>query len=243
MIIMNRQSSLARTVAERPARLPLWLADQIEEHMLERDYLVDAQLPTETALAETYGVSRQVVREAARLLEDRGLVNIRPGRGMTVAAPGVDAIVQRYRSVLRRDRASFVQLMQLRRMTEVDMTALAALNRTDADLQRMGDALAHARARLDDYGACLDADLAFHLAVARATQNPFVLAFVQPINMVLRDVYREPIGYLATQESTLREHGAIAGAIEARDAGAARDAAALHLARIVDDAATLVPEP
>ena len=197
---------------------------------------------TETALAETYGVSRQVVREAARLLEDRGLVTIRPGRGMTVAAPGVDTIVRRYRSLLRRDRASFVQLMQVRQMMEVDMTALAALNRTDDDLDRMRGALTQAREHLDDYTACLDADLTFHLAVAQATQNPFVLTFVQPINMALRDVYREPIGYLATQESTLREHGAIADAIARRDPDAARAAAAAHRARVGDDAATLVPQ-
>jgi DNA-binding FadR family transcriptional regulator len=228
------------TPTARPARLPLWLADQIEEHLLDGEYRVDAQLPTESALSERYGVSRQVVREAARLLEDRGLVNVRPGRGMTVAAPGIETIVQRYRSVLRRDGASFADLMQLRQMIEVDMTGLAALNRTAGDVDRMGEMLARARGHLDDYEACLEADLAFHLAVAQATQNPFVLTFVQPINLVLRDVYRKPIGYLATQESTLREHGAIAGAIAAGDAGSARAAAAAHLARVVDDAAKLV---
>jgi DNA-binding FadR family transcriptional regulator len=232
MIVMNGQSA-------RPARLPLWLADRIEEDMLVRDHAVDAQLPTEVALAEGYGVSRQVVREAARLLEDRGLVNIRPGRGMTVAAPSVETIVQRYRSALRRDKASFAQLMELRQMIEVDMTALAARNRTDADVDRMREVLAEARANLGDDAACLAADLAFHLAVAAATQNPFVMTFVEPINTVLRDVYSASIGYLATQENTLREHGAIADAIAARDADAARAAAAAHLDRIVDDAAKL----
>jgi GntR family transcriptional regulator, transcriptional repressor for pyruvate dehydrogenase complex len=234
---MNGQS---QAVTARPARLPLWLADQVEEHMLDGDYLVDAQLPTESALAARYGVSRQVVREAARLLEDRGLVNIRAGRGMTVAAPGVEAIVQRYRRVLRRDGASFSDLMQLRQMIEVDMSALAARNRTEADVARMREILATAREHLDDYDACLAADLAFHMAVAQATQNPFVLMFAQPINMVLRDVYSKPIGYLATQENTLREHGAIADAIAAGDADAARSAAAAHLSRGVGDAAQLV---
>ena len=243
MIYMNGQSgvgALTGAGAPRPARLPLWLADEIEEHMLEGEFLVDAQLPTETALSANYGVSRQVVREAARLLEDRGLVNIRPGRGMTVAAPDVETIVRRYRSLLRRDRASFVHLMQLRQMIEVDMTALAALNRTEADVARMREVLAQAAEHLDDYSACLEADLAFHLAVAHATQNPFVLTFVQPINLVLRDVYREPIGYLATQANTLREHRAIADAIAGGDADAARAAAALHLSRVVEDAAKLV---
>jgi DNA-binding FadR family transcriptional regulator len=161
---------------------------------------------------------------------------------MTVAAPGVDPIVRRYRSLLRRGQASFVQLMQVRQMIEADMTALAATSRTDEDLARMREALARAGANLDDYAVCLDADLSFHLAVAQATQNPFVTGLVQPLNLVLRDAYREPIGYLATQESTLREHGAIADAIAARDAEAARAAAAAHLARVVDDAATLVPD-
>jgi GntR family transcriptional regulator, transcriptional repressor for pyruvate dehydrogenase complex len=234
---MNGQS---QAVTARPARLPLWLADQVEEDMLDGDYLVDAQLPTESALAARYGVSRQVVREAARLLEDRGLVNIRAGRGMTVAAPGVEAIVQRYRRVLRRDGASFSDLMQLRQMIEVDMSALAARNRTEADVARMREILATAREHLDDYDACLAADLAFHMAVAQATQNPFVLMFAQPINMVLRDVYSKPIGYLATQENTLREHGAIADAIAAGDADAARSAAAAHLSRVVAEAAKLV---
>lgn len=240
MIAMNLQSAAARRPEPRPARLPLWLADQIEEEVLGGDHLVDAQLPTEIALAETYSVSRQVVREAARLLEDRGLVNIRPGRGMTVAAPSVDTLVQRYRSVLRRGKASFGHLMELRQMIEVDMTGLAARNRTDADIDRMAQVLARARAHLGDYEACLEADLAFHLAVAGATQNPFVLTFVEPINTALRDLYRKPIGYLATQESTVGEHGAIADAIAAADPEAARAAAAAHLQRIIDDAATLV---
>ena len=244
MIYMNGQSgvgALTGAGAPRPARLPLWLADQIEEHMLDGEFLVDAQLPTETALSESYGVSRQVVREAARLLEDRGLVNIRPGRGMTVAAPDVETIVRRYRSLLRRDRASFVA---------PDAAAPDDRGRHDrargAEPHRGGRRAACARcsrrraSTSTTTSACLEADLAFHLAVAHATQNPFVLTFVQPINMVLRDVYREPIGYLATQENTLREHGAIADAIAGGDADAARAAAALHLSRVVEDAAKLV---
>ena len=208
--------------------------------MLDGDFLVDVQLPTETALSARYGVSRQVVREAARLLEDRGLVNIRPGRGMTVAAPDIETIVRRYRSLLRRDGRASLHLMQLRQMIEVDMSALAALEPHRGGCRPMREILRQARDHLDDYDACLAADLAFHMAVAKATQNPFVLTFAQPINIVLRDVYSEPIGYLATQENTLREHGAIADAIAARDAGAARDAAAAHLSRVVDDAAKLV---
>jgi GntR family transcriptional repressor for pyruvate dehydrogenase complex len=224
----------------RPARLPQWLADTIEEDVLAQGYPDDAQLPTETVLAQTYGVSRQVVREAARLLEDRGLVSIRAGRGMTVAAAGVDNIVLRYRTLLRRDRAGFEHLMQLRQMSEVEMTALAATSRTDADIERLWQILDTAIEHRGDYTAWLDADLAFHVAVARATQNPFVMTFIQPINRVLRDVYREPIGYLATQDNTLQEHREIARAISDGDPVAARKAASDHLTRVINDAEKLI---
>jgi GntR family transcriptional repressor for pyruvate dehydrogenase complex len=237
MINMNRQTLGG---IARPARLPHWLADEIEEHVLAQGYPDNAQLPTETALAQTYGVSRQVVREAARLLEDRGLVSIRAGRGMTVAAAGVDNIVQRYRTLLRRDHAGFEHLMQLRQMSEIEMAALAAMHRTDSDVDRLKSLLETAVEHRDDYSAWLDADLAFHLAIADATQNPFISTFIQPINRVLRDVYREPIGYLATQQNTLQEHWEIADAIIDGNADSARRAASAHLTRITDDAAILL---
>ncbi len=248
MIDMTDRSVLSGVVparlgppaGRRPTRLPIWLADQVEASLLEGRYAVGAQMPTEQGLAESYGVSRQVVREATRLLEDRGLVDIRPGRGMTVLAPDVDVTVQRFRALLQRGEASFRQLMQLRHMTESEMAAIAALNRTADDLQRMQAAIEQASAHVDDYDACLESDLAFHEAVARATHNPFVMAFVLPINATLRDSYRWPISYLATQPHTLAEHRAIADAIADRDVDAARLVTTRHLDRILVDAAHLI---
>ena len=230
----------AAVAPARPARLPMWLADQLEELLLQGRFPVGTQMPTEKGIATDYGVSRQVVREAARLLEDRGLVEIRAGRGMTVVAPNVDTIVQRFRMLLRRGEASFEQLMELRQMTEGDMAALAARNRSEVDLTRMRAMIAMAADNVDDFAACMDADMGFHMAVARATQNPFVLTFVQPINLVLRDLYRKPIGYLAAQPSTLSEHTAITEAIAAGDVEAARQATSVHLGRVLEDAGTLV---
>lgn len=248
MINMTGQSVIPADVGSRqeppatlrPTRLPVWLADQLEASLLDGRYPIGAQMPTEKGIAEGYGVSRQVVREAARLLEDRGLVDIRPGRGMTVLAPDVDVTVQRFRVLLQRGEASFRQLMELRQMTEGDMAALAAVHREDEDVRRMRASIEQASTHIDDYAACLDADLAFHLAVARATHNPFVMAFVLPINTMLRDSYRRPISYLATQPHTISEHGAIADAIAAGDVDAARLVTNQHLERILVDATELV---
>lgn len=224
----------------RPARLPIWVADELEDLLMQGRFAVGAQMLTEKEIAAQYGVSRQVVREAARLLEDRGLVEIRPGRGMTVLAPDVGTIVQRFGMLLRRGEATFASLMELRQITEGDMAALAARNRTEHDLTRMRAAIADASDHRDDFSRCMDADMAFHAAVAQATQNPFVLVFVEPINLVLRDLYRRPAGYLATQDDTIAEHAAITQAIAARDEAAARAATSAHLHRVLADAPTLV---
>jgi DNA-binding FadR family transcriptional regulator len=159
---------------------------------------------------------------------------------MTVLAPDVGATVQRFRSLLQRGEASFRQLMELRQMTEGEMAALAATNRSADDLQQMQAMIVMQSAHADDYAACLEADLAFHLAVAHATGNPFVMAFFLPINSTLRDSYRRPISYLATQPHTIAEHRAIADAIAERDVDAARLATTRHLDRILVDAARLI---
>jgi GntR family transcriptional regulator, transcriptional repressor for pyruvate dehydrogenase complex len=130
--------------------------------------------------------------------------------------------------------------MELRQLSEIEMAALAATHRTGDDIARLRSLLETAIEHRDDYSAWLDADLAFHLAIAEATQNPFISTFIQPINRVLRDVYREPIGYLATQDNTLQEHRAMAAAIIDGDADAARRAASAHLTRITADAAILI---
>ncbi|WP_175477165.1 FadR/GntR family transcriptional regulator [Ruania alba] len=232
---MNGQSSTVR-----PRRLPQWLADQIEAEVVRAAAPAGTKLPTEVALAKDYDVSRQVVREAARLLEDRGLVSISPGRGMTVAALGMDVLVDRYQSVLRRDRAGFSELMHMRQMLEPEMTAEAARRRTGADVNAIEQAVDAASDATRDFASCLDADMEFHRLVAVATRNRFVVAFVEPINRVLRETYTDPTGYLATQPATIEEHRAIARAIRAQDPAAAAQAASTHLARVTCDAPVLV---
>ncbi|HEY0541771.1 MAG TPA: FadR/GntR family transcriptional regulator [Actinoallomurus sp.] len=224
----------------RPPRLPEVVAEHIQSDLLSRRLVAGDQLPTEAALAEQYDVSRTVVREAARLLEQRGLVDIRPGRGMVVAALDGAPIAAHYSLLLRTGSAAFEQLMEARFIVETDMTALAAERRTDEDLAEMHSALDAARRGSGDYEAFLQEDLRFHAAVARASHNLLLALFTDPVNACLRESYREPLAYLARQSTTLKEHEAILAAIEAQDAGAARAAAHAHLERVNTESTLLI---
>ncbi|TNC25786.1 FadR/GntR family transcriptional regulator [Amycolatopsis alkalitolerans] len=194
------------------------------------------RLPTEAELAGRFGVSRTVVREAARLLVQRGLVTVKPGRGMAVAEFDGRFIADQYGLLLRRSEGSFEQLLELRLVLEVEMAVFAAARRTDehlAELEQTNHTLAAALESADGHGRFLEADLRFHEIVARASGNPFFSLVMRPVNGFLREAYASGPGYPSEGGHTLAEHREIAVAIAAGDPSRARFATENHLRRIM----------
>ncbi len=218
-------------------RLSDVVAQTLQDEILS--LAVGDRLPTEAELAERFEVSRTVVREATRLLVQRGLVTVSPGRGMAVAAVDGSVIAEQYGLLLRLSEGSFEQLMELRLVLELEMAALAAARRTDdhlAELTRLNERLKAADPSTSEF---LDADLAFHEQIAQASGNPFFLLVMRPVNDYLSDSYSAGAGYPSEAGHTVQEHLEIAQAIAAGDPARARFAAENHLRRIVRHRATL----
>src|SRR5213080_2656216 len=127
------------------------------------------RLPTEAELVERFDVSRTVVREATRLLVQRGLVTVSPGRGMAVATVDGSVIAEQYGLLLRLGGGSFEQLMELRLVLEVEMAALAAARRTPDQLAQLTELNDRLRVADPSSGEFLDADLSFHRKIAEAS--------------------------------------------------------------------------
>jgi GntR family transcriptional repressor for pyruvate dehydrogenase complex len=227
----------------RPQRLPEIVADQLQEYILSNGLRPGDRLPTEPEMSEMYEVSRQVVREAARLLEQRGVVEIRAGRGMSVADVNVDGVHDIYRLFLRFKPENFEDLLTTRLILEPATAALAAEHRTEEDLQGIRETLEASKA-LDSqaFADHLALDLEFHRRVTNACDNPFLIALSAPINESLREVYAEPIAYLSSLPQTHAEHETILKAITDGDAEAARAATLAHLGRVRDEAQKLIPD-
>lgn len=214
-------------------RLSETLADTLQNEIVDKS--PGDRLPTEAELAARFDVSRTVVRETARLLVQRGLVTVKPGRGMAVAEFDGRLIADQYGLLLRRGEGSFEQLLELRLVVEVEMAVFAAARRTDEHLAEMVEAnraLAGALASgvLDEF---LEADLRLHEIVARASANPFFSLLICPVTTFLREAYRSGGGYLAGGGDTVREHLEVADAIAAGDPSRARFAMENHLRRMV----------
>lgn len=204
------------------------LAHELENEIIEGRQPVGSKLPSERQLADRYGVSRPVVREALRSLVERRLVEIHPGRGAFVRGAQSSDAVSQMSVFFRRRQVTARDLVEARSMLECGAASLAAERAEQSDLESMKLALAELERSVDVVDQ-VQWDLTFHYAVTRASRNPVVesmfAAVVQPmVELMLRslidpDVRKEALGL----------HHEILEAITAQDSGRARIAMARHI--------------
>jgi GntR family transcriptional repressor for pyruvate dehydrogenase complex len=218
-----------RLIAERLSdRLAARLAKKIDAGGLRPG----DRLPTEQQLAVAHGVSRTVVREAVHQLKSRGLVHSRQGSGVFVAARPPQQPLAFDPSVLDSVQ-SVVHVVEVRRVLEGEIAALAAARATRAQvaaLKRALKAIDVATAAGHDGVA---EDLAFHRAIGECTGNPQFSLLLGFLEQYLREGMRITRGNEARREdfaaAVRREHRAIVDAIAARDPLEARRRATAHL--------------
>jgi GntR family transcriptional regulator, transcriptional repressor for pyruvate dehydrogenase complex len=205
--------------------------------MIERgDYGEGGRLPAESDLAERFGVSRPVVREALARLRAMGLIVSRKGSGSYVrrrqAPPG--AIVDQTRFGPVGSLAEVKQCYEFRIGLEGEAAFCAARNRDDEALSALRTALVRLDTAIADGAVGMSADFEFHLAVARASGNNFfetvMLSMRIPIEFAINlarslSLTRPREHRLAVQT----EHVALYEAIEAGDAESARRAMRAHI--------------
>ena len=208
-------------------RLAVRIASQIDGGGLQPG----DRLPTEQQLAATHGVSRTVVREAVHQLKSQGLVRSRQGSGVFVTAPPAHRALAFDPKVLE-SLDAVVQMVELRRVIEGEMTALAAQRATRAQVTTLKRALRAIDTATDSGELGVEQDLAFHRAIGEATGNPQFVLLLGILEAYLRDAMTVTKGYESMRtdfmEQVRREHRAIVDAVSAGDVKAARRAATEH---------------
>lgn len=181
---------------------------------------VGERLPSESALATRYSVSRSVVREVLRTLEAMGLTVTRGGKGtFVVATHPADLVFAGY---------SAAHLMEARPAVEVPGAALAALRRTESQLARLQQ-LTGQMERETDNAIWTRLDAAFHLAIAQASGNPVFADVLASIASALTGQSELLNLQVGRRSASLAEHRAIATAIDRGSAVEAEDAMRYHL--------------
>lgn len=216
-----------------PDRTYQGLARQILELIASGELKTGERLPSERALADRFGVSRTVVREAIIALEVQGVVEVRLGSGIYVAAPAA-----RTAAFELPNGPGPIETLRARALVESQVAALAAQERKDGDLDRILGALAAMRQNMDDKRASEAADREFHRAIAQATGNTVLANMVtamwdgargDPLWKKIEQHFHSRALRRATQE----DHQRIFDAIMARDSAAAAQAMTAHLDRVI----------
>jgi GntR family transcriptional repressor for pyruvate dehydrogenase complex len=223
-----------RPVARGP-RLSDQLAEQLLESILVRGLQSGDKLPSERELGEIYGVSRTVVREAVRSLATRGIIDVRSGTGLMVAAVPASAVSDALTLYLRGSgEFDYARVNEVRALLEVHVAGLAAERGSELEVTelraahaRMSDMLAHGQNHAE-------ADLEFHRCIARMAQNPLYLLLLDSIGDVLLELRRETWQIRDEAERALALHAAILDRVAAHDAEGARAAMRAHLKAAVE---------
>lgn len=200
-------SEITQTSLPRARRsLSREVSDVLAERIVAGEFKPDSLLPPERELCETLGVSRTVVREAVKALENSGLVRIEHGRGTVVREANSTAVTASLKMLLRRRGDVAAHLTEVRRILEAGMVALAARRRTEKNLQRMADALQTMREKPDQVEGYVDADVEFHAEIARAAQNPLLLILLEPLSELLRESRIQSFSGAGVVRQRTRQH-------------------------------------
>lgn len=230
MAVSVRRSPIRFSRLQQP-KAHEYVAEQIRRHIALRLIAPGESLPSERELASMFGVGRPTIQLALKELAADRLVESRRGRrgGTFVLEPADDTVVQdELISRLLARREELEELLDYRRSVEPLISKMAARLRKRNDLSAMRTTIRNmVSAREEpDY---MRFDTEFHLAVARATQNRYLVRQMEEIRLQLNDA----LSLLPESETWHRrisgEHESIFDAIDARDARAAEEATLVHV--------------
>ena len=220
--------------SRRPARYPTVVAEELAHEIIGESLPAGAVLPAEPVLGDRFGFSRTVIREALKLLEERGLVRVEQGRGTTIQARDawnlLDPFVIRIALAYDEDLALLDNLIAVRRVLEREMARAAAARLSDEELATLRANLEQMEASYDDYERFRDFDLSFHEIVMRASGNDVGQTIVRTIHTHAGTL--RPLAAAQSRrelERTATEHRAIFEALAARDSEAAAERIAAHI--------------
>jgi len=230
---MENSAFMAFRNVRRDPSLSDKVAGQLTEAIMSRQLLPGQKLPSERELGERFGVSRTVIREAIRSLAARGLVNVTSGRGIEIGQMDAAEVTTSMRLYVRgRSNLDYSKVHEVRTAVELQTAGLAALRATPEALARMRQLCDAHRLSIEagDMSKASETDFQFHRELAIASGNELLLAMLDSISDVLREVRNQAMVHPGVAESGLKAHRWILECVSAGDQESARRAMKKHLA-------------
>lgn len=199
------------------------------------------RLPPERELAARLNVTRGAVRAAVRVLVEKGLLQSRQGDGTYVCAQNRGNPNRAVTQVVGAGNRSIRHLLEFRLAVEPSIAEVAARNISQEQINELKIIVCDQQCRVFSEKEDRDLNAAFHLALARGTNNPIFVDLLDHLNDVLLEVWPEGSRDSARQQQSILEHLHIVNALEKRDAKACRAAMEQHIAAVPPRSLTKEP--
>lgn len=200
----------------------------LHEYIVDGELEPGTELPSESEMVEQIGVSKFVMREALRVAQSQGLIEISQGRRTRVADISVKPAACLMNLALKRSTDLLLELTEARRSLEISMVQLAATRRTEDQVEAMEETLTTMERHRDDLFLCVEKDIEFHELMAQATGNRVFEMIHESIAELLSESRRKTM-LRSGVNLPVAEHRRILDAIRDRDPQQAVAAMSAHL--------------
>ena len=180
-------------------------------------------------MAEAFGVSRPVIREAIKLLKERGLIKSRQGAASVITKPGVETLTKNMSRITLSESISPMEIYQIRIVLETFGASLAAQNASREALARMRQLNDQLLEHMDDPVKTAQTDMALHREIWSASKNTLLEMMLSSISVILRPLLEKTVTSRELILDGNQFHGQIIDAIEKGDAKTASDLMNAHL--------------
>jgi len=165
--------------------------EQINEMIVNGTLKPGDKLPSERAMMNMFNRSRPPIREALRMLENAGIIEIIPGSGAVVTMPDTTLLDKPFENLVTMRSIPVSDLTEYRKLTEIAVVCWAAERRTEEDLKAMMQCIITADAILDsDADEFFEQDIKFHHAIAASSKNQIAPIFCRIVHNMISDVLR-----------------------------------------------------
>lgn len=213
------------------------VADDLQKQIKEGSLKPGDRLPTIDQLAVQYGVGKSTIREALSQLKARGLIQPRQGEGTFVKQDATGAF-SNIPLTLTGNPEELVQLMEVRRLIEGGCASAAAKEADEQDLLKLFNIIKKMEAAVDNEELSRLYDIQFHMGIAQASKNPFLVKIMETMSDAMNATIRDSRSlwmYESQQQNTqlYLDHKSIYEAIAAHNPDLAQQRIEAHLDNVV----------